>query len=192
MSKNKTIALVTAFLLLLGLAKGEAQSSKEVKANVTSNENIRLEIVNTKSSNLSEVRKIASSATRSNGIQEDISDDLRIGIFKLFEPGQHVVKKSIELTWEQMRTLDYFMQIEVPEGYAYVSDQAWDMSDYISLSGHQVDYVDIVTYINIEPVIAELVYDNEKKNSTSYRIPGRLLTDEELKEYGLEQYIKTK
>ena len=192
MSKNKIIALTTAFLLLLGLVEGKAQSNKLVTSN---DDNTRLEIINTKSSKLSNARKIASNSTSFIGKGEEnyASSELRTGIYTLIKPGYHVIKRTVELTFDQFRSLDYFMQIEVPDGYEITDEKIVDISNYIKLSeSHQVDYVDVITFTNTEPVIAELVYDNEKKNSMSYRIPGRLLTDEELKEYGLEQYIKTK
>lgn len=191
MSKKKTIALVTAFLLLLGLVEGKAQSNKLVTSN---DENTRLEIINTKSSNLSEVRKIASNSTSFIGREEEkyVSNELRTGVFVPFEPGYHVIKKSIEITYEQIRSLDYFLQIPVPDGYEITSEQIFDISGFFEFKDHHVDYVNVITYTNIEPVLVELVYDSENNKAVSYRIPGRLLTDEELKKYGLEQYVKTK
>lgn len=191
MSKNKIIALTTAFLLLLGLVEGKAQSNKLVTSN---DDNTRLEIINTKSSNLSEVRKIASNSTSFIGREEEkyVSNELRTGVFVPFEPGYHVIKKSIEITYEQIRSLDYFLQIPVPDGYEITSEQIFDISGFLEFKDHHVDYVNVITYTNIEPVLVELVYDSENNKAVSYRIPGRLLTDEELKKYGLEQYIKTK
>lgn len=191
MSKNKIIALTTAFLLLLGLVEGKAQSNKLVTSN---DDNTRLEIINTKSSKLSNVRKIASNSTSFIGREEEkyVSNELRTGVFVPFEPGYHVIKKSIEITYEQIRSLDYFLQIPVPDGYEITSEQIFDISGFFEFKDHHVDYVNVITYTNIEPVLVELVYDSENNKAVSYRIPGRLLTDEELKKYGLEQYIKTK